>query len=334
MQIFGLHKSIYKLNRYIAPEENLTPAILAISDKVKTWQKLKTFKVPDKEIAKITGLSRAGFYRYLKQIKSYGLKGLERRSNRPKRFRVSKIASEIIELILKIRLENPTYGKAKIAVIIRRDFAINLSESSVGRILKKLITEGKITKSISSCKHKRKRKFTSHAKKWQYGMKASNPGEMIQIDHMSVTKHNIAMKEFRAWDPITKVIVADVVSNATSAAATKFLRKVMREMPFKVKSIQVDGGSEFMKDFEKECENLKLPLYVLPPSRPQYNGGVERGNRIFREEFYARNDIKAESIGAFKLELKKAVLKYNSYRPHFSLRGLTPFHYANQILAA
>lgn len=334
MQIFGLHKSIYKLNHYIAPEENLTPSIMAIRDKVKTWQKLKSFKVPDQEIAKITGISRASFYRYLKQIKTYGLKGLERRSKRPKRFRVSKIASQIIELILKIRLESPTYGKAKIAVIIKRDFAVNLSESSVGRILKRLMTEGKITKSISSCRHKRKRKFTNHAKRWQYGMKAKNPGELIQIDHMSVTKHNIVMKEFRAWDPVTKVIVADVVTNATSSAATKFLRKVIQEMPFKVKSIQVDGGSEFMKDFEQECENIKLPLYVLPPSRPQYNGGVERGNRTFREEFYARNDIKAESIGAFKLELKKAVLKYNTYRPHFNLNGLTPLEYTKHILAA
>ncbi len=35
-------------------------------------------------------------------------------------------------------------------------------------------------------------------------------------------------------------------------------------------------------------------------------------------------DTQAEAIGAFKLKLKKAVLKYNTYRPHFSLNGLTP----------
>ena len=62
-------------------------------------------------------------------------------------------------------------------------------------------------------------------------MKARRPGELIQIDHMTVTKHNVCKKEFRAWDPVTKVIVADVSSNATSAAA-KFLKKVVREMPF------------------------------------------------------------------------------------------------------
>jgi putative transposase len=219
-------------------------------------------------------------------------------------------------------------------VILRRDFGVSLSESSVGRVLKSLLNQGKIRKSSSAFKIKRKRKFTSHAKRWQYGMKAKNPGELIQIDHMSVTKHNISMKEFRAWDPVTKVIVADVVSNATSLAAAKFLRKVIAEMPFSVKSVQVDGGSEFMADFEKEAETLKIPLFVLPPSRPQWNGGVERGNRIFREEFYARNDIEAESIGAFKIELKKAVHKYNTYRPHFNLKGLTPMEYTNQILAA
>ena len=88
-----------------------------------------------------------------------------------------------------------------------------------------------------------------------------------------------------------------------------------------------------MKYFEEACQKLDIALYVLPPSRPQYNGGVERGNRTFREEFYAKNII-AESLGEFKYHLNKAVEKYNSYRPHFSLKGLTPFEYTNQILVA
>ena len=164
-------------------------------------------------------------------------------------------------------------------------------------------------------------------------MKASQPGEMVQIDHMTVTKNNICMKHFQAWDPITKVIVAETFSNATSTAAASFLHKVIKNMPFQVHSVQVDGGSEFMKYFEEACQKLGVELYVLPPSRPQYNGGVERGNRTFREEFYAK-PILAESLGEFKYHLDQAVQKYNSYRPHFSLKGLTPFEYANQILAA
>jgi transposase InsO family protein len=42
-----------------------------------------------------------------------------------------------------------------------------------------------------------------------------------------------------------------------------------------------------MKDFEDACEAKNIPLYVLPPKRPQYNGGVERMNRTMREDLYA-----------------------------------------------
>ncbi len=334
MQVFGLHNSIYKLNRVVSPEENIDPVFLEIRNKLRSWERLRHLKVPDQEIAEVVGISRASFYRYKKAIGLYGLKGLERRSRKPKVFRTSKVADGAISLILKLRLDSPTYGKAKIAVILKRDHAMNLSESSVGRVLKKLISQGKIARSVSSTRIKRKRKFTSHAKRWEYGMKSSSPGELVQRDHMTASKHNVSMKEFGAWDPITKTIVADISSNASSSAAARFLRKVVKEMPFPVISAQVDGGSEFMAEFECECQKLNIPLFVLPPSRPQWNGGVERGNRIFREEFYARSDIEAESIGAFKYELQKAVHKYNTYRPHFSLKGKTPYEYTKEILAA
>lgn len=334
MQIFGLHKNIYTLSRYACTVEIKEQYVKERYKLLGDWDLLKSQGVPDSDISKITGISRSTYYRRKAAISKYGISGLKKRSSRPRNFRKSKISQQIKDNILLIRKANPTYGKAKIAVILRRDFNINLSESSVGRELTKLMSVGKITKSASAIRVKRKRKFINHAKKWKYGMKAQEPGQLVQIDHMSVRKHEINMKEFRAWDPVTKTIVADVVSNATSSAAAKFLQKVIKEMPFKVKSVQVDGGSEFMKDFENECQKLNIELFVLPPSRPQWNGGVERGNRIFREEFYARNDIQAESLAEFKKELQKAVIKYNTYRPHFSLNGMTPLEYTNQILAA
>ena len=64
-----------------------------------------------------------------------------------------------------------------------------------------------------------------------------------------------------------------------------------------------------MLHFEEVCAELEIELFVLPPKRPQYNGGVERGNRTFREEFYARRDMIADSAGAINAELQKAVLK-------------------------
>jgi transposase InsO family protein len=66
---------------------------------------------------------------------------------------------------------------------------------------------------------------------------------------------------------------------------------------------------------------------VLPPRRPDYNGGVERGNRTFREEFYNKNNLLANNITEMRSELEKALEKYNNYRPHAHLNGATPMEY-------
>jgi transposase InsO family protein len=97
--------------------------------------------------------------------------------------------------------------------------------------------------------------------------------------------------------------------------------------PFKIHSIQVDGGSEFRAEFEKACQDLGLELIVLPPAKPKYNGGVERGNRTFREEFYNRPDLLEDSVRGIQAQLSKAVTKYNTYSPHKNLKGLTPMEY-------
>ena len=85
-----------------------------------------------------------------------------------------------------------------------------------------------------------------------------------------------------------------------------------------------------MAGFEDFCAEKKIELFVLPPSKPTYNGGVERGNKTFREEFYNSSRLEADSVGAIQNELVKAVKKYNEYRPHWSLKGLTPMEYIQQ----
>ena len=152
-------------------------------------------------------------------------------------------------------------------------------------------------------------------------------GERVQIDHMTVTKNGICFKHFQAWDRCSKFIDTAIFSNAKSSSAKKFLLDFVRNAPYKILSIQVDGGSEFMAEFEEACEELHIPLIVLPPKKPEYNGGVERGNRIFREEFYNRSDLLEDSVRGIQAELRKALTKYNSYRPHRNLQGLTPLQY-------
>jgi transposase InsO family protein len=62
-----------------------------------------------------------------------------------------------------------------------------------------------------------------------------------------------------------------------------------------------------MLEFKEACKELDIPLVVLPPASPQYNGGVERSNRVFREEFYEDAN---------------------------GLKGLTPMEYVGNVLEA
>jgi putative transposase len=326
MQIIGLHKNIYNLSSYALSQEKLEKHRTKYERQVKHWKKLKSEGVSDSTCKEIIGVSRATYYRY----KTH-LAGLERGilppSKKPKSLRKPHWGESEKQLVLRLRRENSTYGKAKIAVILRRDHGLTLSESTVGRILKCLMNKGLIQKSLSAPRQKRRRRFKGYAQPWRYGMKITKPGQMIQIDHMTVSKNGFSAKHFQAWDPLSKFIHAGLYSNAKSRTARKFLKELIQKTPFKIESIQVDGGSEFMKDFEEACAELRISLFVLPPKRPQYNGGVERGNRIFREEFYSQKDLFPNSVHGLRSHLSKSLEKYNSYRPHFSLKGLTPLQY-------
>jgi len=328
MQIKSHHNNVYKLYAWARTQKCLDAYRKIHEDKVRQWKKLKAEGVCDRTCKEFTGISRATYYRYQAVLRLID-KGIAPPSKRPRKMNRAKWGEAEKQLVLGIRRDNPTYGKDKIAVIIKRDFGRKISASTVGRILKFLFAKGLVTKSASAPRAKRKRNFKkNHAQPWTYKKYASmTMGERVQIDHMTVTKNGICVKHFKAWERRSRFIHAQAYSNAKASSAKKFLLEFIDAAPFEVKSIQVDGGSEFMAEFEQTCKELNIPLYVLPPAKPTYNGGVERSNRTFREEFYNLPSLLADSIGALRAELKNALRKYNTFRPHYALDGLTPMEY-------
>jgi Fe2+ or Zn2+ uptake regulation protein len=302
-------------------------------DQVTLWQKLQQEGVNLKLLQETTKISRATYYRHLKILKNLE-KGIAPPSKKPKNLKKPKWGESQKQLVLQIRRANPTYGKEKIAIILSRDHGQTISQSTVGRILTFLKEKGLILKSPSALRTKRKRIFKKHAKPWEFkDYKTMKLGERVQIDHMTVTKNGITFKHFQAWERKSKYIQAAVYSNAKATSARRFLLDFVKQAPFFIESIQVDGGSEFMAEFEDACADLNLPLIVLPPQKPKYNGGVERGNRTFREEFYNRHDLLEDSIRGIQSSLTKAIVKYNTYRPHRNLQGLTPMQYIQSTLS-
>ncbi len=100
-------------------------------------------------------------------------------------------------------------------------------------------------------------------------------------------------------------------------------------MPFLVKAIQVDGGSEFEAIFEEECQRRGIKLFVLPPRSPKLNGAVERAHRTHTEEFYEVTDT-SFNLSELREELLQWEQVYNTVRPHQALGYLTPLKFLQQ----
>ena len=70
---------------------------------------------------------------------------------------------------------------------VNRDFNLSVPIARVGRIISDLIAKNKV-KSVAFVTGKKvsikKRKFNKHGKKWKYGMKSKQPGEMVQLDNI------------------------------------------------------------------------------------------------------------------------------------------------------
>ena len=221
------------------------------------------------------------------------------------------------------------WGKAKLGPLLRRR-GFTVSDATVGRILRSLMDRG-VVQSVPTLRRKRlHRRWTPkrhHAVRLPKGFKPSQPGGAVQIDTVFITlAPGRAVKHFTAYDPVAKWTVAQAANRATAAATSRFLDKVLQEMPFKIKAIQVDGGSEFKAEFEDACKAKGLGLFELPPKRPQLNGAVERCNGSWRYEFYGVYDL-PRHLDDLNPIIDSFQHLYNHHRPHGALGGKTPAEY-------
>lgn len=93
-------------------------------------------------------------------------------------------------------------------------------------------------------------------------------------------------------------------------------------MPFPIRALQVDGGSEFATGFEAACQRRSLRLCVLPPRSPRLNGHGERAQRTQTEGFYECYEGDLE-LSALRPALRAWEDTSNHVRPHQALGSLT-----------
>jgi len=278
------------------------------------------------------GISPDTFHRWKRRLEGGGPGGLENGSWRPWRVRQPTWSPELERAVLELRTLTPGWGKDKLAVLLREE-SWQCSTSMVGRILKRLRESGKLVEAPVRDPWQRPRPF-----KRPYGIRkpkqylARAPGDIIQVDTADIRPlPGWSFKHFTACDVITRWHVLEARSRATAPAAAGFLDAILERTPFPVRAIQVDGGSEFMAQFETACQERGIQLFVLPPRSPKLNGHVERAQRTHREEFYQFAQL-PHSLQEINKMLRTWEGIHNCYRPHQALGYKTPNAFYQQLL--
>ena len=152
----------------------------------------------------------------------------------------------------------------------------------------------------------------------------------MQVDTLDLRLlPGVVVKQFTARDVVSRWDVVEAHRRATSLTAARFLQTLLQRMPFPIRAVQVDGGSEFAATFEQACRQRGLQLFVLPPRSPKLNGAVERAQRTHTEEFYEVTPC-AWQIEELNRELQAWERVYNTVRPHQALGYLTPQQFLTQ----
>lgn len=320
MQVFSIAKGFHRLNKNAPPE---------LSQKGQDRLRAIGFYKETKDAAlvcKTFEISRATLYRWLKRFDPRDLTTLKDKSRRPKRQRMPKWSYELIMAVKRLRQQYPRWGKEKLFLLLQTE-GVQTSESTVGRIISYLKKRGNLIepqRKAISAKRKVQRPYATRKPK---DYMPNVPGELVQVDTLDIRPlPGIVLKQFTARDVISKWDVIEARSRATAKTAKEFIETMQKRMPFKIKAIQVDGGSEFCADFENTCKDKGIRLFVLPPKSPKLNGSVERANRTHTEEFYEVNDC-SWTVSDLNKQLRQWEHTYNCIRPHHSLGKITPLQF-------
>ena len=265
------------------------------------------------------GISRTTFYKWYKRYQKEGIEGLYDRPKTPKNKRKPTVRNKYQQIIIKVRKKHPTWSKEKIAKYLEVEKGIKVSPSTVYRVLK----QTKLIEKIKAQRVERKRNKSINKKRIRKGLKATFPGEVIQIDVKHLPQKGRTYYQFTAIDKYTRLSYAKVYTTKSSRKAKEFFIEAIKYFGFDIKKVQTDNGSEFLGEFDKYLKEEGIQHYFSYPKSPKINSNVERLIRSIEEELWLIEGTE-HTIDELNRKLRKYLRIYNFIRPHYALGLKTP----------
>lgn len=273
------------------------------------------------------GISRKTLYKWLSRFNGKYLPSLEEQSKAPHHTRNRQISILQRNRIKKLRREHLRWGKMKLQRRYLKKYGEVVSSWKIQIVIEE---ENLYFDKTSILKQRKKKKQAQkHPKK--------RITEFVKKDiinylwHVDTIVFTLTEGGYRylltAIDEVSKVAYARLYTSHSSRQAADFLKRLEYLTENRMINLHHDNGSEFMKDFEKACHDLKLPQWYSRPYTPKDNPVLERFNRTIQEEFVEMIDIGLEEVEEFNHKLLDWLIEYNNIRPHQALDYLTPLEY-------
>ena len=165
------------------------------------------------------------------------------------------------------------------------------------------------------------------------------PGEKVQIDvkevpynclRGSVLRNGKHLYQWTAIDECTRMRFVYGFEEHIPENSVRFLLMVIKEFPFRIKTIQTDNGTEFtykyisdenICPFDKALQKLGIKHKLIPPRTPWHNGKVERSHRNDQRYFYDWETFR--SVEELNQKLEKH-LKWSNNKTMRTLGGKSP----------
>lgn len=272
------------------------------------------------------GISRATLFRWKKQL---------RPKSRARHSQSRRVIPAAIEReILRLRTLHPHLGKEKIQKLLTSVCQTNglpiPSISTVGRYLtdlkeRKLLSHRTPTSYYARTDEFRRKHSLRQPKKRKKGYEIQEAGDLLELDTVVTFRNGLRRYTVTAVDVKSRFAFAWNYSSHSSRAAKDFFTKLQSVVPFSIKAVQTDNGSEFLDEFRTLLEKQEVTHFFNYPNRPQWNGHVERFNRTIQEEFLSwHTESLVEDLPTCNQKLMDYLLWYNGSRPHYALGQIPP----------
>jgi len=258
-----------------------------------------------KPAARHFALSRITVRTWRNRHRAEGVQGLlPRYPNR----RRGRLPPETIALVREARIEH-RLGADRTRIWLQRVHGISIAAQTIQRLFRDL--------GLRRMPARRKRR----PKQMRLFVK-EQPGDSVQVDVKFVRINRQRYFQYTALDDCTRFRVLRLHRYLNQRTSLVFFRELRDAMPFPIRKLQCDNGTEFPLDFALTVEAAGIQHRYITPRRPEQNGKVERSHRIDNEEFWQRQSFASFEDAVVGLESWEH--RYNHERFSMALRGHTP----------